>query len=110
MRFEEDPRRGGIGNIRRTRKAAWIAQRISQGLVVGRSKILGYYRLAAGAKGLVGREVIVHAPAWNVGETKWNILAASDLQGQVETRVGQMPDGLSRSVIRAPVPRSPRGK
>ena len=88
--FEEGSRLGAIGNIESFGRAAGIAQRNAQGLVVGGQVSLRGDRPAAHAKCLVGLQVVVLAPARDIGPCDRNILAAADLKRPGETRIWDM--------------------
>jgi hypothetical protein len=87
MFFEEGARPGAIGNLRRPRRTAGLAQRNPQGFWRCGQRVLRGDRLAAYTKRQVGREMIVVAPAGDIGEGQGNILAAADLERKGEARI-----------------------
>ncbi len=89
--LEEGARLGAVGNLGRPRDATGIAQGRAERARIRRHRrrILRRDRLAAGAKGLEGGEMIVLAPAGNVGPGERKILAAVDRERQLELRIGK---------------------
>src|SRR6266403_5740947 len=87
MLLEEGSRLDAIGNVESLGRAARIAQRNAQGLVVGGQVSLRGDRPAAYAKRLVGLQVVVLAPARDIGPCDRNILAAADFKRPGEARI-----------------------
>src|ERR1700710_1269485 len=87
MLLEESFCLQAVGQFLTSRYAAGIAQRGTQRLGLRRRFGLRCYRLAAVAKGLVGSEMIVLAPARDVGPGDRHILRAGDLKRQFQLRI-----------------------
>ena len=87
--LEERLRAGAVGQFEAFGDAAGFAQRRAQRLRLGRRRGLGGDRLAAGAKRLVGGEMIVVVPAGDIRPGQRRILAAADLQRPFEVRIWQ---------------------
>src|SRR5207253_11202034 len=88
MLLEEGACLGAVGNLRSPRRAAGLAQRNPQRLCSGRQRVFRSDRPAACAKRPVSREMIVVAPAGDVGPGERDILAVADLERKGETRIG----------------------
>src|SRR5258708_21927744 len=78
---------GAVGNVERSRLPAGSAQRRAQGSGIGGRRSFRGYRLAACTKRLIGLQMIVLAPACDVGPRDRDILAAADLERPCETGI-----------------------
>ena len=93
MLLEEGPGPGPVVDIESSGGPAGIAQRGTQRLRFGGRLALRRYRPAAGAKRLVGEQMIVLAPARDIGPRHRCILAAADFKRPGELRIGQVTGG-----------------
>ena len=96
MLFEKGFCRGAVGEIETLRYATGVAQRDAKGFRLGRQRVLRGDRLAAGAKRLVGGELVVIVPAGDLRPGERQILAAADLKRQFQLRIRKMAKLLGR--------------
>ncbi len=103
MLLEEDLGLSPVGKIESSGGPAGISQRGTQRLRFGGRLALRRYRLAACAERLVGEQMIVLAPAHNIGPRQRRILAAADFKRPGDTGIGQGTRSLDlrTSVIRS---------
>ena len=90
MLLEESFCLRAVGQFEAFGDLAGIAQRGAERLRIGRRRSLRRYRPAADAKRLVGGEMIVLAPAGDLGPGDRRILAAVDLKRQFELWIWQV--------------------
>src|SRR5262245_32822610 len=104
MLFEESFCLQAVRQFQASRDVAGLAQRGAERLRIGRRRSLRRYRPAAHSKCLVGGEMIVLAPARDLGPGDRRVLAARNLKREFKLWIWQVTDGRRmRRLLRTPM-------